>query len=97
NTVEMPMNVIHRPLPSELDEEKVVSLMETLKKGQDVPPVDVVWVTGRDANNNYYFSFGGCHRWEAHKRLNLPTIKARIVKSTPNEVKVYLGSSTPDF
>lgn len=28
---EVPMNVIHRPIPSVLDEEKVQSLMETIK------------------------------------------------------------------
>jgi len=36
-------------------------------------------------------------RYEAHKRLGLPTVKAKLIKSTPNEVRVYLGSATPDF
>ncbi|KAF2069464.1 hypothetical protein CYY_009219 [Polysphondylium violaceum] len=98
SVTEMPISVIHRPLPSYLDEEKVISLMETLKKNsEDVPPIDVNWVVGKNPDNNYYMAFGGCHRWEAHKRLGLPTIKARIVKSTPQDIKVYLGSSTPEF
>ncbi|KAK5581689.1 hypothetical protein RB653_001726 [Dictyostelium firmibasis] len=97
SVTEMPMSVIHRPLPSELDEEKVLSLMETIKSGVEIPPIDVNWVKGRDENNNYYFSFGGCHRYEATKRLNMKTIRARIIKSTPNDIKVYLGSSCPDF
>ncbi|EGG16596.1 BEACH domain-containing protein [Cavenderia fasciculata] len=97
----IPMSVIHRPIPSVLDESKVKSLMATIETEGDnpdlVPPIDVKWIVGRDPQNNYYFAFGGCHRFEAHKRLGLPTIRARIVKSTREEIKVYLGSSTPDF
>ncbi|EFA76331.1 BEACH domain-containing protein [Heterostelium album PN500] len=100
----MPISVIHRPLPSYLDEEKVLSLMETLKStysssgSEEVPPIDVHYIKGKNnPSNNYYLSFGGCHRFEAHKRLGLPTIKARIVESTPDTIKVYLGSSTPEF
>eukprot|EP01133_Synstelium_polycarpum_P012196 gene12196-14273_t len=95
----MPISVIARPLPSSLEEEKVLSLMDTLKEGHAdlVPPIDVVWVVGENPENNYYLSFGGCHRFEAHKRLGLPTINARIVRSTPDDIKVYLGGSTPHF
>ncbi|KYQ90580.1 BEACH domain-containing protein [Tieghemostelium lacteum] len=99
----MPMSVIHRPLISELDEDKVLSLMDTLKSNENyitddtVPAIDVLWVVGKNPNNNYYYSFGGCHRHEAHKRLGLNTIKAKIIKTTPEQIRLYLGSSTPEF
>eukprot|EP01132_Coremiostelium_polycephalum_P004238 gene4238-5306_t len=97
SVTEMPIHVIHRPIQPILEEDKVLSLMETLKNNEDVPPIDVNWIVGKNPENNYYFGFGGCHRYEAHKRLGLNTIKARIVRSTPEDIRVYLGSSTPEF
>jgi sulfiredoxin len=61
---------------------------------EDVPPIDVLWVKGT-AGGNYYFAFGSCHRWEAHKRLGRETIKAKIVKCTPDVIHSHLGASCP--
>jgi len=97
---DVPVSVITRPLPSVLDEAKVQSLMETIQNEEtrgNVPPIDVMWVKGLNPENNYYYSFGGCHRWEAHQRLGLPTIPARIIEVTPATIRTYLGGSTPDF
>lgn len=97
---EMPFSAITRGLPLELDQDKVESLMATIQNPATrhlVPPIDVMWVQGRDPTNNYYFAFGGCHRYEAHRRLGMSTIRAKIVRVTPSEVRTYLGSSTPDF
>lgn len=96
---EMPLSVIIRPIPPILDEKKVESLMETISNPatQDqVPPIDVLWITGREGGN-YYYSFGGCHRFEAHKRLKTEFVKAKLVKSTIDDLRVYLGGSIPDL
>ncbi|XP_074604387.1 sulfiredoxin [Brevipalpus obovatus] len=96
---EIPMDAIIRPLIPVLDEKKVKSLMETIKTEESiekVPPIDVLWVVGSEGGN-YYFSFGGCHRFEANKRLNRPFIRAKLIRSTLDDIKVYLGSSMPDL
>ncbi|WWD08439.1 hypothetical protein V865_006551 [Kwoniella europaea PYCC6329] len=97
----VPMRVIRRPLPSELDEEKVQTFMDEMKAGDTFTPIEIIKVKSPLKTNptgppeTFYFAMGGCHRYEATKRLGLETIRAKIIEVPASQMRIYLGAGSP--
>ncbi|GAA5813783.1 hypothetical protein MFLAVUS_007270 [Mucor flavus] len=93
---DVPMSVINRPIPSQLDKEKVEHMKEVLQtpeRENELTPIDVHHVHHK--GQDYYFAFGGCHRWAASKELGRETIRAKLIETPASVIKTYLGSSSP--
>ncbi|WVQ63260.1 hypothetical protein V866_005507 [Kwoniella sp. B9012] len=97
----VPMRVIRRPLPSELDEAKVQTFMDEMKAGDTFTPIEIIKVKSPLKTNptgppeTFYFAMGGCHRYEATKRLGLETIRAKIIEVPASQMRIYLGAGSP--
>ncbi|GFQ00877.1 sulfiredoxin chloroplastic/mitochondrial [Phtheirospermum japonicum] len=89
--VELPLDKIRRPLmrTRSNDPQKVNELMESISAIGLQVPIDVLEVDGE-----YYgtcaFYFSGCHRYEAHQRLGLPTIRCKIRRGTKETLRHHL-------
>ncbi|GAV74405.1 ParBc domain-containing protein [Cephalotus follicularis] len=76
--LELPVDKIRRPLMRTRanDPHKVKELMDSIQQIGLQVPIDVLEVDG------VYYGFSGCHRYEAHQRLGLPTIRCKVRRGT---------------
>nr|ACU16515.1 unknown [Glycine max] len=84
--LELPLDKIRRPLMRTRtnDQNKVLELMDSIKEIGLQVPIDVLEVDG------VYYGFSGCHRYEAHQRLGLPTIRCKIRRGTKETLRHHL-------
>mmetsp|Transcript_10205 Transcript_10205/g.30805 ORF Transcript_10205/g.30805 Transcript_10205/m.30805 type:complete len:194 (+) Transcript_10205:58-639(+) len=84
--MELPISSIIRPLgrTRENDQGKVEALMHSIAEIGLQEPIDVLEVDGR------YYGFSGCHRYEAHVKLGLDSIRCRVRKGTASVLKMHL-------
>ncbi|XP_078436673.1 sulfiredoxin [Wolffia australiana] len=84
--LEIPLDQIRRPLlrTRANDPVKVKELMESIKEIGLQEPIDVLDVDG------VYYGFSGCHRYEAHQRLGLPTIRCKVRRGTRETLRHHL-------
>eukprot|EP00249_Psilotum_nudum_P016679 c25941_g1_i4 orf=122-502(+) len=83
---DVPLNQIRRPLlkTRSNNPDRVKALMESIAEIGLQEPIDVLEVDG------VYYGFSGCHRFEAHQRLRLPTIRCRIRRGTKETLRHHL-------
>ncbi|CAJ2650282.1 unnamed protein product [Trifolium pratense] len=81
--LELPLDKIRRPLmrTRSNDPIKVQELMDSISQIGLQVPIDVLEVDGN------YYGFSGCHRYEAHQRLGLPTIRCKIRRGTKETLR----------
>nr|CAN68076.1 hypothetical protein VITISV_007512 [Vitis vinifera] len=89
--LELPLDKIRRPLlrTRSNDPEKVKELMESIREiGLQVPKS-----CSAEAHASLLFEtagFSGCHRYEAHQRLGLPTIRCKVRRGTKETLRHHL-------
>ncbi|PIA41575.1 hypothetical protein AQUCO_02200190v1 [Aquilegia coerulea] len=84
--LELPLDKIRRPLmrTRSNDPHKVQELMDSIRVIGLQEPIDVLEVDG------VYYGFSGCHRYEAHQRLGLPSIRCKIRRGTKETLRHHL-------
>ncbi|PNH04497.1 BEACH domain-containing protein lvsE, partial [Tetrabaena socialis] len=84
--MDLPVASIRRPLGRTRanNQDKVAALMESIQDIGLQEPIDVLLVDG------VYYGFSGCHRFEAHQRLGLETIRCRVRKANQQVLKMHL-------
>lgn len=110
----IPLNQIRRPIPPVLDQQKINAMVSTLKnvpmasatcKVEDIttgqlPPIDVFKV--KEFGKEYYFAFGGCHRFQAYDQIQMESeqpvlVRCKLLPATRKTLKLYLGSSVDEM
>lgn len=84
--LELPLDKIRRPMmrTRSNDQNKVQELMDSISEIGLQVPIDVLEVDGN------YYGFSGCHRYEAHQRLGLPTIRCKIRRGTKETLRHHM-------
>ncbi|KAK3128503.1 hypothetical protein QOZ80_6BG0462710 [Eleusine coracana subsp. coracana] len=84
--MEIPLDQIRRPLMRTRanDPAKVQELMDSIRVIGLQVPIDVLEVNG------VYYGFSGCHRYEAHQRLGLPTIRCKVRRGTKETLRHHM-------
>jgi len=82
---EIPLAEICRPLPRQTDPQKVKILMASIAREGLKEPIEVLAVDGQ------YYSFSGCHRYEAHQRLGKATIACRVRRAPRSVLQKHLA------
>ncbi|KMT12201.1 hypothetical protein BVRB_5g101490 [Beta vulgaris subsp. vulgaris] len=84
--LELPLAKIRRPLMRTRanDPQKVQELADSIKEIGLQVPIDVLEVDG------VYYGFSGCHRYEAHQQLGLPTIRCKVRRGTKETLRHHL-------
>ncbi|XBI35866.1 hypothetical protein VPH35_121493 [Triticum aestivum] len=84
--MEIPLEDIRRPLMRTRanDPDKVQELMDSIRVIGLQVPIDVLEVDG------VYYGFSGCHRYEAHQRLGLPTIRCKVRRGTKETLRHHM-------
>ncbi|XP_020095119.1 sulfiredoxin, chloroplastic/mitochondrial-like [Ananas comosus] len=82
----VPLEQIRRPLMRTRanDPAKVCQLMDSIRQIGLQEPIDVLEVDG------VYYGFSGCHRFEAHQRLGLPTIRCKVRRGTKETLRHHM-------
>lgn len=105
----VPLADIVRPIMPVLDNEKIGTMVNTLSgtptasktcriediTSGELPPIDVLCVSDKGVKK--YFAFGGCHRFQAYEKAGVPMVKCKVLPSTKQQLKIYLGSSVDRF
>ncbi|GLT85675.1 hypothetical protein SLE2022_038570 [Rubroshorea leprosula] len=84
--LKLPLDEIRRPLMRTRanDPNKVKELMDSIGEIGLQVPIDVLEVDG------VYYDFSGCHQYEAHQCLGLPTISCKVRSGTKEMLRCHL-------
>lgn len=58
--------------------------MHSIQEIGQQEPIDILEVDGQ------YYGFSGCHRWEATSKLGRETIRCRVIRATPQVLKMHM-------
>ncbi|AMD20907.1 HDR165Cp [Eremothecium sinecaudum] len=109
---QIPLSKIRRPIAPVLDNAKIDAMVSTSKgvpaasstctleeataMNGELPPVDVMHVIHN--GKEYFFAFGGCHRFQAYERLSRENntdelVRCKVIPSTRDQMRIYVGAS----